>query len=262
MIDRALAALGRHPGRLVVWLLAAFAVLAACDSYFAFSGHPRIPALEPLVSLTGSRGLPAFVSGGLILLACLVAIRIARGQQGRFQRVGVSAGVLAPAALLLMIGVIDVSRFKPVHLTGYAMTALVGGVLVYGALRFMGWPVAARVYGAAGLLLLATNPLTNWLELWLAGNSDYYAFDATTQTYVFDPAAWHLLWAVSRAQELSELVALACFLAALLAIAGASQPAPSVRTAQHSAQVGGAACSPSGAHAEAERVSVTGDRQQ
>jgi hypothetical protein len=228
MSERLLRALRRHPGRLFAGLLFGFAVLAACDAYYALTAHPYAPRLAPLMDLTGSRGLPALADVGLLLLAGLAAWH---GLGGRTRVAGIAgrvASVLGLAALLIMLAALDFSRLKLAFAIDAVLLAPVGGVIVLGMLRGSGWPLQARLYAVVGLLLLATNPLTDRLERQLAGNSAYYTFDQASQSYVFDQRAWHALWAVSRAQELSELVALACLSMALLYVATVPMRQPSI----------------------------------
>jgi hypothetical protein len=221
MPERLFAALRRHPGRWFTTLLVGFAALAVCDAYYAFAAHPFAPGLASFVDLTGPRGLPALADLGLIVLAGLAILHSLRGLPGSHDDTGRTVTVVGLAALLIALGAFDMSRLKPSFAGDVVLLAPVVGALVFGMLRGIGRPIAARIYTATGLLLLATNPLTDRLEAGLLGNSDYYSFDAAGRTYVYDQHAWRMLWAVSRAQELSELIALACLLTALVYVAAA-----------------------------------------
>lgn len=251
MSERLVTALRRRPGRLFCALLVGFAGLAACDAYFAFTKQPYAPGLAPWVDLTGPRGLSALAGVGLILLAGLITLSGLRRLPRDRLDAARAVSILGPAGLLFMLGALDVSRLKPSVAGDMVLLAPAAGVLLFGILRGLHWPLPARLYATAGLLLLATNPVTDRLERWLAGNSDYYAFDAARQTYVFDQQAWRALWAVSRAQELSELCALACLLMALLYIATA-----------HAGQSGAPAAGALREPGAAEHAAATGVRQQ
>jgi hypothetical protein len=103
------------------------------------------------------------------------------------------------------------------------------GVLAGGLLLFVlvlrclkGVPGAVRL-AAIGALLLASNPVTGAFELTIAGDPANYEYVAADMPYAMTGSAWHLLWAVSRLQEASEVVAMALLLQSFL-LAGAHTP--------------------------------------
>lgn len=196
---RALGPLVRRPQRAFLAVCAALALLTALDGYFAFAAQPLARPLARFVTLTDSFGVPAFGTAALTCAGCYLVVLI-----GWRRRVSPRGGARFAAELVLAL--------------------VIGAALGYAAFGPVRSPRAALAFGSAGLILLGTTPVYEWIEIQLMGNPDYYAFDPTRGIYVFDPMAWRYVWLVSRAQELSELLALLCFVVSLLYVLAALRP--------------------------------------
>jgi hypothetical protein len=198
------------------------ALLTVLDGYYAFATRPTAQPLARFVSLTGSFGVPALATAVLTCTGCLLVVLLRR-------RSRVSLGRSDSFALMLLLGtlsalgLLDLAPQKLPFAAELLVALVIGAALGYVALGPVRSPGAALALWIAGLILLGSTPLYEWVEIQLMGNSDYYSFDPTSRIYVFDRVAWRHVWIVSRAQELSELLALLCFVVSMLCVLGGTR---------------------------------------
>ena len=205
---------------MLLTVFATLVVLTALDGYYALADHPIAPSLARFVSLNGAFGAPALVMAALTGASCFTVLLLARTTWSDLRNRD-RMELLILFGVLGLIGLIDLVPQKPPIAVELLIAVTFGAALTYVGLRTVRSEPAAPAYWIAGLALLATTSLYEWLEIRLMGNPDYYTLNVTNDAYVFDSTAWHYVWIVSRVQELSELLGMALLLVGLsLALRG------------------------------------------
>ena len=124
----------------------------------------------------------------------------------------------------MALGIADVSNLA----SGGALlkaAIICTGLLMLTLMLHHTWsvPGALRLVAISGLLL-ASNPVTEAVEIEIAGDPANYRYASSNEPYVLTQFARRELWAVAHAQELSETVATMLVLYSLLLAAAHHVP--------------------------------------
>lgn len=188
------------PGLFVTALL----LMVTIDSVAAVAGSPVFDGIQQQVDVTAGRNLATLLAATVLALVGVRALGIARRS-----RQLIAAGWALTAVGAMGLAIAQLLELRPGKIT-LLIAAIFAAVPVF--LFFLyelrglsrAWP-----WLAVGLLLILSNPATEYAETRLTGNPENYS------TAGFDHDAWIQLWIITHVQEVTETGSMICVLAAV-----------------------------------------------
>lgn len=178
--------------------------MVTIDSITAAIGNSTFDGIQRQVDVTGGRNLATLLAVAVLALVGATALGIARQTLWP-----VNGGWMLVSTGAIGLAVVHILGLRPGKLP-LLIAAILTAVPVFAFLLYELRSLAGvRVWLLLGMILILSNPATEYAENRLTGNPENYSSAG------FDHDAWVQLWIITHIQEVTETGSMICILAAV-----------------------------------------------